>query len=164
MVTAIPHQEADPYAAFRREDDDGNLTHAAGLPGYPNNFTQDGVESGIIGGSPYALEGQLEKSARHLNGDGLFWECPPEGSPTFGLKVTYWKDSILTGPNGKEEPDYPVAFGPLQFVAARGLLSAGRLLRDRDLSRTADGMFEAGIREFILSSDYVPQSRITPNT
>jgi len=235
MAISMPQKEADPYTAFLREDGEGNATYGAGLPGYPENFSRDVFESGIIGGSAYLLDLQLEKSARHqgttynprtgekpgkihhqfpgycgiygrdlattynasettalfllgaeallqidhtagedflrrreenlrqaaryilahIGNDGLFWECPPEGNSAFGLKVTYWKDSILTGPNGKEEPDYPVAFGHLQFIAARGLLSAARLLHDRDLSQTADSMFEAGIREFIQPSDYI---------
>jgi glycogen debranching enzyme len=90
----------------------------------------------------------------HVGEDNLFWENPPKGSNNYALRVTYWKDSILPQADGKMEPMYPVVFPLAHFIAARGLLSASRVLDDPSLASTADKMFKAGIKEFIRPDSY----------
>lgn len=100
------------------------------------------------------LEQAVDYIFAHVGNDNLFSEKPPEGSDNYALKVTYWKDSILPQTDGKIEPVYPVVFALAHFIAARGLLSASRLLGDTSLSSTADKMFQTGIKEFIRPDSY----------
>lgn len=90
----------------------------------------------------------------HLDENELFLEEPPCGSSSFAIRVTYWKDSILPQSDGKVEPVYPVIYPQAHFIAARGLLSASRLLHDADLADASDKMFQAGIEEFIKPDSY----------
>jgi hypothetical protein len=87
--------------------------------------------------------------------DDLFWEKPPDHGKGYALKVTYWKDSILPNANGQIEPVYPVIFSQAQFIAARGLLSASRILDDSFLADRSDRMYRAGIQEFMRPSGYI---------
>lgn len=91
----------------------------------------------------------------HIGDDNLFWERPPKGATNYAILVSYWKDSILPNPGGKIEPTYPVVFSLAHFIAARGLLSASRLLNRDDLATIADTMYRTGIHEFIRSDMYV---------
>jgi len=103
--------------------------------------------------------GNLARAAEyildHLGDDNLFWERPPQGAENYAILVSYWKDSILPNAGGKREPTYPVVFSLAHFIAARGLLSAGRLLGRDDLAVIADTMFRTGIHDFIRSDMYV---------
>ena len=40
----------DPYEPYRRESETGVILYAAGLPGYPANFSRDTLIAGIISG------------------------------------------------------------------------------------------------------------------
>lgn len=100
------------------------------------------------------LELAVDYILAHISNDDLFWEKPPEGSVNYALKVTYWKDSILPQTDGKIEPVYPVVYALAHFIAARGLLSASRVLGDTSLGSTADKMFQRGIKEFIRPDSY----------
>jgi len=101
----------------------------------------------------------LEKAADYiinsLDDNYLLWEKPPDNGDKYALKVTYWKDSILPETNGKTEPIYPVIYPQIQFIAARGLLSASKILNKPDLSYVADSMFQIGIKQFIQRQGYV---------
>ena len=88
---------------------------------------------------------------QHLR-EGIFWEYPPESSQHYALKTTYWKDSVLPDPAGKQEPDYPATFALAHFQNARGMLSAATVLSDDRLRLVADGMFATGIEEFITAN------------
>lgn len=101
----------------------------------------------------------LEKAAEHIlsmvdNTNNLYWDKHPDQT-RYCLQVTYWKDSILPHSEGKLEPVYPVTFGHSHFIAARGLLSASRLLNRPDLADKADAMFIAGIKFFMQYDDYI---------
>lgn len=99
----------------------------------------------------------IEKALTYLNKhikDDIFWEYPPRGARHFSLYSTYWKDSIVPNSNDKKEPDYPVAFGLVQFQVARALLAASRLLGRQDLANKADRMFRVGITTFINSQGF----------
>ncbi len=87
--------------------------------------------------------------------DNLCWDKTPDGSTGYTLRVTYWKDSILPRADGKQEPVYPVAFAQAHFIAARGLLSASRILGRPALAAKADAMFRAGIAEFMRPEAFV---------
>lgn len=100
------------------------------------------------------LEQAVDYILGHVSTDNLFWEKLPEGSDNYALKVTYWKDSILPQSDGKIEPVYPVVFPLAHFIAARGLLSASRILHNPGLGSTADKMFQTGIKEFIAPDSY----------
>jgi glycogen debranching enzyme len=102
----------------------------------------------------------LERAVDHIvsligEDDSLYWDKPPENSTGYALRVTYWKDSILTRRDGKLEPTYPVTFAQAHFIAARGLLSASRILGRPELESKADTMFRAGIDKFIRPDDFV---------
>ena len=86
--------------------------------------------------------------------DDVYIERPPEGATGFCLKVTMWKDSVLPQA-GKEEPLYPVVYPSVHFIAARGLLSASRILNRPDLEALSDRMYRRGIAEFMRSDGYV---------
>ena len=110
-----------------------------------SDFTQQKVEK---------LKRAVDYIFAHIGNDDLFWEKPPGGSDNYALKVTYWKDSILAQSDGKIEPVYPVVFPLAHFIAARGLLSASRVLGDPGLGSTADKMFRTGIKEFMRPDSY----------
>jgi len=90
-----------------------------------------------------------------VDDSNLFWEQPPSNEKGYALKVTYWKDSILPNANGKTEPTYPVSYSQVQFIAARALLSASRILNDSALATKADLMYKAGIKEFIQPTKFI---------
>lgn len=100
------------------------------------------------------IERAVDYIFSHLE-DDFFVEYPPKGADGYALRVPYWKDSILPNSSGKEEPVYPVIYPLTQFIAARGLLSARRLLDEPALGKTADRMFRAGIKDFITTEYYV---------
>lgn len=86
--------------------------------------------------------------------NGLYWDDTVTKETGYALRVTYWKDSILPHADGKEEPDYPVSFAQAHFMAARGVLAAGRILQDPTLEELADRMYRDGIRAFITSDHF----------
>jgi hypothetical protein len=102
---------------------------------------------------------RLEKAAayilRQVEDDNIFRDDAPLGAEGYALRVTYWKDSILPDPNGKVEPVYPVFYPQAHFIAARGLLSASRLLRDDSLFKTSERMFESGIKTSMREDGYL---------
>jgi len=91
---------------------------------------------------------------KHLH-QNIFYETPPLGVEQYALKVTYWKDSIAPDPLGKEELAYPIAYALAHFQAARGVLSAARILNHRGLELAAEAMYEAGIKDFLKSNEFV---------
>ncbi|RLJ06125.1 MAG: hypothetical protein DRP18_01620 [Candidatus Aenigmatarchaeota archaeon] len=74
--------------------------------------------------------------------DDLFIEDPGfSGAEEFGLSVTYWKDSEITGrENGK--PKHPVVYTLAHVQNAKGLRSAAKLLGSRSLKEKAEKMIE----------------------
>ncbi|MBW4061042.1 hypothetical protein HJC99_00510 [Candidatus Saccharibacteria bacterium] len=90
---------------------------------------------------------------RHVK-TNIFYEYPPDDADHFALKVTYWKDSIAPDPLASELC-YPVAYALAHFQAARGLLSAARILRTPGLLEAADVMFKTGIRKFLRPAQFV---------
>jgi len=101
----------------------------------------------------------LKRAVDHLvesiDSNYLLWETPPKNSNKYALKVTYWKDSILPNTTGKTEPIYPVVYPQAQFIAARGLLGASKVLQDHSLATIADTMYRNGIQRFIRDDGYV---------
>ena len=96
-----------------------------------------------------------------LDENGLFTDNPPKGpgdDPAapgrFGLRVTYWKDSVLPSVNAKEEPRYPVSYALAHFIAARGMLSAAATLESQYYADTADRMYQRGIATFIREDGF----------
>lgn len=96
-----------------------------------------------------------------LNENGLFTDNPPKGpgdDPTtpgrFGLRVTYWKDSVLPSISAKEEPRYPVSYALAHFIAARGMLSAATILNSQHYADIADHMYQSGIATFIKQDGF----------
>jgi glycogen debranching enzyme len=87
--------------------------------------------------------------------DDLFWEYAPKDNENYALQVTYWKDSILPHKKGKTQPDYPIVFSQVHFIAARSLLSASKILNNPSLAKQADQMFKVGINEFIKQNGYI---------
>ncbi len=87
--------------------------------------------------------------------DDLFHEFPPPGAARFALKATYWKDS--EGPlNTANAPiEYPIAYALAHFQAARGLMAAAKIQKNRQWDETAQAMFKAGIAKFITPADFV---------
>ncbi len=102
---------------------------------------REGIESGVA---------YIE---RHIQ-DDIFWEFPPPGAKHFSLLTTYWKDSMVPRASGSAEPDYPVAFGLVQFQVARGLLAAATMLERNDLRAQADRLFRRGIETFMTDQYY----------
>lgn len=93
-----------------------------------------------------------------IGGAPLFWEMPPEGTDKYALRVTYWKDSIVVphaATPDRLEPHYPVTYALAHTIAARGLLSAARLLGNTEYLRKADEMFRAGIAHFFKPDEFV---------
>ena len=96
-----------------------------------------------------------------LDENGLFTDNPPnapgEGPNApgrFGLRVTYWKDSVLPSVNAKEEPRYPVSYALAHFIAARGILSAAATLESQYYADTADRMYQRGIATFMREDGF----------
>lgn len=96
-----------------------------------------------------------------LDENGLFTDNPPkapgEGPNApgrFGLRVTYWKDSVLPSVNAKEEPRYPVSYALAHFIAARGMLSAAATLESQYYADTADRMYQRGIATFMREDGF----------
>jgi len=89
---------------------------------------------------------------RHVK-DGLFYEDPKlAGADRFGLRVTYWKDSILNT-RFKDEPRYPVVFTLAHFQNADALARIAIALRDIELEYFAAEMFKTGV-EKLWSDDH----------
>ncbi|MBA2279269.1 hypothetical protein H0V99_02435 [Candidatus Saccharibacteria bacterium] len=102
-----------------------------------------------------SIESAVEHIQEQLDEDKFYRECPPVGSDMYSLRVTYWKDSILPNKNSKLEPIYPVTYPLAHFIAARGLLSASRMLNKRSIATIASEMFANGIRNFIRPGGYM---------
>lgn len=84
---------------------------------------------------------------RHVGADGLFYEFPSggtDGTGSFGLRVTMWKDSRLNNEH-REEPTYPVVYSQVHFQSAAALRDVGLILEDNSLITYADAMTRAGI-------------------
>lgn len=109
----------------------------------------------FLAGSKNSLKKAADYITNSIDNNFLFREMPPGGSGKYALKVTYWKDSILPEANGKTEPIYPVIYPQVQFIAARGLLSASILLNDNSLANIAEAMIQTGIDQFIREDGYV---------
>jgi hypothetical protein len=56
-------EPVDPFEPYRREAPDGTVTRAAGMPGYPNNFSRDVFLAGIIASSADMIDEQSKASA-----------------------------------------------------------------------------------------------------
>jgi hypothetical protein len=93
---------------------------------------------------------------RHLMSD-IFYEFPPPGADRFCLYSTYWKDSVIATHSKRLQTniDYPIAYGLVQFITARGLLSASRVLNDDDLAALSHRMFVHGIKRFITKDHFL---------
>jgi glycogen debranching enzyme len=87
--------------------------------------------------------------------DGIFYEDPRlAGADRFGLRVTYWKDSILNT-RLKEEPLYPVVYTLAHFQNADALAKIAIALRDVELEYYATNMFQQGIEKLWLNDHFV---------
>ncbi len=87
----------------------------------------------------------IEKSVEYIlkhTPENLFVESPEfSGSTKFGLKVTYWKDSSLTGrTNG--EPKYPITYTLAHIQNLKALRCAQILLKTQDLHQKIDQMVQ----------------------
>ncbi len=90
-------------------------------------------------GQAPAIRAAVGYILRHLRSN-LFWEDPSfSGADSFALRVTYWKDSQITG-RREGKPVYPVAYTLAQAQNLAGLRSAGRILQDRSLIAQAERM------------------------
>ncbi len=91
---------------------------------------------------------------RHTR-DGIFYEDPQlAGADRFGLRVTYWKDSILNT-RLKEEPRYPVVYTLAHFQNADALAKIAIALRDVELEYFATNMIQAGIDKLWQKDHFV---------
>lgn len=91
---------------------------------------------------------------RHVR-EGLFYEDPKlAGADRFGLRVTYWKDSILNTEN-KVEPRYPVVYTLAHFQNADALSRMAVVLRDPQLEYFATNMIEAGLNKLWAHDHFV---------
>jgi glycogen debranching enzyme len=90
----------------------------------------------------------------HVKG-GLFMEDPSfAGAENFGLKVTYWKDSVLNDPE-RVEPVYPVVFTQAHFQNAEALLEIGSIAGDESLIALAEEMYAAGVEKLWAHDHFV---------
>lgn len=97
---------------------------------------------------------QVDYIKRHVR-DGLFYEDPKlAGTERFGLRVTYWKDSILNTPE-KEEPRYPVVYSLAHFQNADALARIAISLRDIELEYFATNMYRAGFDKLWAGDHFV---------
>lgn len=91
---------------------------------------------------------------RHVH-DGLFYEDPKlAGAARFGLRVTYWKDSILNTAS-KEEPRYPVVYTLAHFQNADALARIAIAIRDVELEYFATDMVQAGLDKLWAGDHFV---------
>lgn len=87
--------------------------------------------------------------------DDLFMEDPSfSGSESFGLKVTYWKDSVLNDTE-RVEPVYPVVYTQAHFQNAEALLEIGGITGDEELVTLAEKMYVAGIEKLWAHNHFV---------
>ena len=88
------------------------------------------------------IEDAIKYILSHLK-DNLFIEDPKFcDADKFALKVTYWKDSVISNrENG--EPKYPVIYTLAHIQNMRGLKSAAFLLNSKDLENQVKKMKEA---------------------
>jgi hypothetical protein len=79
----------------------------------------------------------------HLNEEGIFIEDPKfSGAKEFGLKVTFWKDSVMV--NRKQgKPVYPVVYPLAHIQNMCGLRSAAKLTKSKKIKQAADKMAKA---------------------
>lgn len=93
----------------------------------------------------------IKRHVRH----GLFYEDPAfSKTDRYGLRVTYWKDSVLNNPN-RVEPVYPVVFTVAHFENAEALRRIGEVTSDPELILEADKMTYAGIQELWMGDHFV---------
>jgi hypothetical protein len=92
---------------------------------------------------------------RHIS-KGLFYEFPPPDTDRFCLYATYWKDSVLESRSKSLQRhfDYPITYGLIQFIAARGLMSAGRVLGDKSLTTLSHHLYLTGIGHFMTQDHF----------
>lgn len=202
--------------------------YRAADPGYPANFTRDGIIAAVLGGDTKALWAQIDYSARYqgmvsdpqtgqergkihhelpsvdINGassaynacdttalflssisylaqsnesdilqtyqpqideaiayinrhvkDGLFTEDPTFAeAEKFGLKVTYWKDSVLNHPD-RQEPHYPIVYSLAHFQNAEALAKIGKCLGRDDLCEQAETMQRIGMERLWRGNHFV---------
>lgn len=102
----------------------------------------------------YEITAGIDYVKRHVR-DGLFYEDPKlAGSERFGLRVTYWKDSILNNTH-KEEPRYPVVYTLAHFQNADALARMAVVLRDPELEYFATNMVETGLHRLWAYDHFV---------
>lgn len=89
----------------------------------------------------------------HVHG-GLFYEDPRRARASeFGLKVTYWKDSVINGEH--EVPRYPIVYTLAHFQNAAALSAIGRVTRQPQLIELADSMIRTGIKQLWTGDHFV---------
>lgn len=221
------HLAAREALALLALGEDQHLYRAA-HPGYPGNFTRDGIIAASLGGDTRALKAQVMYTAKNLgtkndpvtgeeigkahhelptveingassaynacdttamflsslawlseNGEpelivsfteeielgiayiqrhirkGLFVEDPRfSGAEKYGLRVTYWKDSILNHPERKE-PDYPIVYSLAHFQNADALAKIGAVLERPELVQMANDMFRSGLEKLWRGDHFV---------
>lgn len=88
------------------------------------------------------IDSAISYILNHLK-DGLFFEDPKSsGAEKFGLKVTYWKDSVVYDRvNG--EPIYPAVFTLAHIMNLCAIRFASRILESEKLERVAEEMKKA---------------------
>lgn len=111
------------------------------------------VDGAVIAQYQQSVESALGYIQNHCK-DDIFCEFPPAGADRFSLKVTYWKDSVLASSGTKNEPEYPVAYGLVQFQVARAVLAAAHMLQRDDLRVQAERMFKTGIQLFVRHDSF----------
>ena len=91
---------------------------------------------------------------RHVR-NGLFIEDPSfSGAEKYGLRVTYWKDSVLNHKE-RQEPDYPIVYSLAHFQNADALMRIGRVLGRQELLDTAEEMYLTGMDKLWRGDHFV---------
>jgi glycogen debranching enzyme len=86
--------------------------------------------------------------------DNLFYEDPKyAGASKFGLKVTYWKDSVING--GQEEPRYPIVYTLPHFQNAAALKAIGHAMNQPQLVELASDMVQTGIDQLWAEDHFI---------
>jgi len=86
--------------------------------------------------------------------DNLFYEDPKlAGASRFGLKVTYWKDSVINGE--QENPRYPIVYTLPHFQNAAALKAIGRATDQPQLIQFGEAMVQAGIDQLWAEDHFI---------
>lgn len=86
--------------------------------------------------------------------DNLFYEDPKlAGASRFGLKVTYWKDSVINGE--QENPRYPIVYTLPHFQNAAALKAIGRATDQPQLIQFGEAMVQAGIDQLWAGDHFI---------